>query len=352
MKHVELFSGIGGFRQAMRLLTQDGGPEFTCVGHSEIDASAQRTYRANFDVVGETDIGDIAAFAEDDSLMDALPPFQLLTGGFPCQSFSMMGAQRGFDDTRGTLFFSMAKLIARKLPPFLLLENVKNLRTHDGGNTCRIIVKTLENIGYTVHSDVFNTAEYGLAQTRNRIYIFATRRKPPMGFAFTEENVRDHFRILRNTSLLKQKSTLDVLAETVPEKYFLSDKLKRTILANGSGGFVAKSEIDLPIARPLCATMAKMHRACQDNYFSERFVFSRGRVRYAGGVENSADERIRRLLPEEAFELQGFGREFVRNARERFKVADCSLYKQAGNAVSVNVVYAILAYLSKSFNWR
>lgn len=352
MKHVELFSGIGGFRQAMRLLTQDGGPEFICIGHSEIDSSAQKTYRANFDVANEIDIGDIAEFTESNALMDTLPPFHLLTGGFPCQSFSMMGAQRGFDDTRGTLFFSMSKLIANKLPPFILLENVKNLRTHDGGNTYRIVIETLESLGYSVHSDIFNTAEYGLAQTRNRIYIFATRRKLPNEFAFTEESVRTHFNSIQGVSLLKQTSTLDILAETVPEKYFLSDKLKRTILANGSGGFIAKSEIDLPIARPLCATMAKMHRACQDNYFSERYLSSRGKVRYAGGVEESANERIRRLLPEEAFELQGFNREFVRNARERFSVADCSLYKQAGNAVSVNVVYAILAYLSKSFNWR
>lgn len=352
MRHIELFSGIGGFRQAMRLLTLDGGPRFSCVGYSEIDVAAGKTYRANFDVAGETVIGDVAAFAEDDSRMDALRPFQLLTGGFPCQSFSMMGAQRGFDDTRGTLFFSMAKLIARKRPPFLLLENVKNLRTHDGGNTYRVIAESLEGMGYSVHSDIFNTAEYGLAQTRNRIYIFATRRKLPRDFAFTEENVRKHFHALRNTSLLKQKSTLDVLDDAVPAKYFLSDKLKRTILANGSGGFVAKSEIDLSIARPLCATMSKMHRACQDNYFSARYIASCGKRRYVGGVDASASERIRRLLPEEAFELQGFGREFVRKAREQFKVADCSLYKQAGNAVSVNVVYAILAYLSEAFNWR
>lgn len=352
MRHVELFSGIGGFSQAMRLLTRDGGPQFSCIGYSEIDASAEKTYRANFDVADETAIGDIAAFSEDDARMEALRSFHLLTGGFPCQSFSMMGAQRGFNDTRGTLFFSMAKLIAQKRPPFLLLENVKNLRTHDGGNTYRVIAESLEDMGYSVHSDIFNTANYGLAQIRNRIYIFATQRRLPREFAFTEENVRNHFNALRNTSLLKQKTTLDVLGEVVPEKYFLSEKLKRTILANGSGGFVANSEIDLPIARPLCATMAKMHRACQDNYFSERYISSRGKARYAGGVEKSADERIRRLLPEEAFELQGFSREFVYKARERFKVADSSFYRQAGNAVSVNVVYAILAYLSKSFNWR
>lgn len=352
MRHVELFAGIGGFRQAMRLLTQDGGPQFTCVGYSEIDASALNTYRANFDVANEVSIGDIEAFVSDEGRMDSLAPFNLITGGFPCQAFSMMGAQRGFEDTRGTLFFSMATLIGRRLPHYLLLENVKNLKTHDSGNTYRVIVQTLENLGYTVLSDIFNTANYGLAQTRNRIYIFATRRRAPRGFQFTEERVREYFNALPHPSLLDQTNTLDVLAGDVPNKYFLSTKLKRTILANGSGGFVAKSEIDKPIARPLCATMAKMHRACQDNYFSSRYINSHGTERYLGGVDQSEGEQIRRLLPEEAFALQGFDPDFVINSRNQFRTADCSLYKQAGNAVSVNVVYAILAYLSDNFNWR
>lgn len=352
MRHVELFSGIGGFRQAMRLLTQDGGPQFNCVGYSEIDAAASRTYRANFDVAHETEIGDIATFVEDEARMDALRPFNLLTGGFPCQSFSMMGAQRGFEDTRGTLFFSMARLIEYRHPTYLLLENVKNLKTHDGGNTYRVIEQTLRDMGYEVQSDIFNTSNYGLAQTRNRIYIFATSRRLPHGFQFAENHVREHFNALQNTSLQQQDSTIDVLLPNVPQKYFLSDKLKRTILANGSGGFVAKSEIDLAVARPLCATMAKMHRACQDNYFSARYIGSHGHRRYAEGVAGAENEDIRRLLPEEAFALQGFDPVFVANSRAQFGTADCSLYKQAGNAVSVNVVYAILSYLADAFNWR
>ena len=352
MNHVELFSGIGGFRQAMRLLSQDGGPAFRCVGYSEIDTAAEKTYKANFDVAKEFVIGDIATFVNDEARMDSLRPFQLLTGGFPCQSFSMMGAQRGFEDARGTLFFSMAKLIEHRRPRYLLLENVKNLKTHDGGNTYRVIVRTLEDLGYTVYSDIFNTANYGLAQTRNRIYIFAAQGRCPQGFQFTEERVRGYFYNLENTSLLLQHSTLDVLMHDVPAKYYLSEKLKRTILSNGSGGYVAKSEIDMSIARPLCATMAKMHRACQDNYFSDRYICSHGNERYEGGVENSANEQIRRLLPEEAFALQGFDPIFVSNSRMQHGTSDCRLYKQAGNAVSVNVVYAILAFLAYSFNWR
>lgn len=352
MKHVELFSGIGGFRQAMRLLSQDGGPQFTCVGYSEIDSAAEKTYRANFNTEGEVIIGDIAAFVENRNAVDNLPDFDLLTGGFPCQSFSMMGEQLGFEDTRGTLFFSMAKLIQIRRPTYILMENVQNLKRHDGGRTYRVIKQTLENIGYSVYSDVFNTADFGLAQTRNRLYIFATTNPLPHGFTFTADAIHTSFLMRDRNSLIMQGRCADALRINAPDRYWLSNKIKRTILANGSGGFVAKSEIDLEIARPLCATMSKMHRACQDNYFSEDFINSHGEQRYDGGVENCENVRIRKLMPEEAFELQGFEHVFVQNAREQFRVADCSLYKQAGNAVSVNVVYAILAYLSEIFNLR
>ncbi len=352
MKHVELFSGVGGFRQAMRLLSNDGGPLFSCVGYSEIDSAAAQTYRANFDTEEEISIGDIATFVDDQKRMEALPKFDLLTGGFPCQSFSMMGEQRGFEDARGTLFFSMAKLIHARKPKYLLLENVKNLMTHNGGRTYQIIKQTLLDMGYLVWTDVFNTADFGLAQTRNRVYIFATTRRLPKRFDFSEKSVLAFFGTLNATSLIRQKRAVEALQKNAPSKYWLSEKIKRTILSNGTGGFVAKSEIDLDTARPLCATMAKMHRACQDNYFSKQFIDTDGRMRYAGGVAASANVMVRRLMPEEAFELQGFEADFVRNARKQFRISDSNLYKQAGNAVSVNVVYAILAFLSKSFNWR
>lgn len=336
----------------MRLLSNDGGPQFVCVGYSEIDSAASKTYKANFNTQGEVEIGDIAAFVEDARTVERLPRFDLVTGGFPCQSFSMMGEQRGFEDTRGTLFFSMIRLIQMRRPKYIILENVKNLKTHDCGRTYQVIKQALEDIGYSVRSDVFNTADFGLAQTRNRVYIFATTRRLPRNFDFTASAIQNSFARLVTTSLIRQGRSIDALLQHAPKKYWLSEKLKRTILANGSGGFVAKSEIDLETARPLCATMSKMHRACQDNYFSEGFINTHGRRRYVGGVAKCENVRIRRLMPEEAFALQGFNDEFVRNAREQFGVADCSLYKQAGNAVSVNVVYAILAYLSETFKWR
>lgn len=352
MRHVELFSGIGGFRQAMRLLTQDHGPRFSCVAFSEIDQAALQTYCANFVTRGEIEIGDISAFVEQPNAMDTIPRFSLLTGGFPCQSFSMMGAKLGFADARGSLFFSMCRLVDFRHPRYLLLENVKNLKTHDGGRTYQVIVQTLERLGYRVWSDVFNTANFGLPQTRNRIYIFATCGAVPRGFEFSQELVHRHFEELNQTSLLKFESAREVLSRNAPERYFLSDRIKRTILSNGTGGFVSRSEIDLRIARPLCATMAKMHRACQDNYYSVRFIRSNGRERFVGTVAQAQKEQIRRLMPEEAFQLQGFDARFVNRVREQYAISDCNLYKQAGNAVSVNVVYAILSYLAFHFRWR
>lgn len=351
MRHVELFSGIGGFRQAMEFLQQDSNIRFRCVGYSEIDIAAERTYRANFDTRGEVAMGDISAFANDNVRIAALPHFELLTGGFPCQSFSMMGAQRGFEDARGTLFFSMAQLIQATRPPFLLLENVKNLRTHNGGHTFQRIRETLEGMGYQVWADVFNTSDFALAQTRNRVYIFATLRRPPRGFNFSAQHIKDHFDTLHDTSIARQTSVLDVLQRRVHGKYYLSERIKRTILGNGTGGYFSRSEIDLPIARPLCATMAKMHRACQDNYYSDGYVRGRYHPRYVGGLGGAAGVAIRRLTPDEAFRLQGFPVENARRAVDA-GLSDSSLYKQAGNAVSVNVVYAILSYLAQSFRWR
>lgn len=349
MRHVELFSGIGGFRQAMGLLQQDSDLRFNCVGYSEIDANAETTYRANFDTNGEVVMGDIAQFSADLDRIRELPEFDLLTGGFPCQSFSMMGAQRGFEDARGTLFFSMAQLIQATLPSYLVLENVKNLKTHDHGNTFRVIRQTLEDMGYAVWADVFNTSNFGLAQTRNRVYIFATLRRVPQGFDFTAERVRAHFDGLQYTSVLRQENTRDILLREAPKKYYLSERIKPTILSDGTGGYVAKSQIDMPVARPLCATMNKMHRACQDNYFSEDFI--RHGIQYDGGVDGAAGIRIRRLMPAEALKLQGFNDAYAENALNT-GLSDGALYRQAGNAVSVNVVYAILSYLAANFRWR
>ncbi|MBQ8666893.1 MAG: DNA (cytosine-5-)-methyltransferase [Lachnospiraceae bacterium] len=302
MKVVSFFSGIGGLDKGFA----DAG--FDIIWANDFDKYAVETYKANYD--NEIIYGDI-----NEIELDSIPDCDVLIGGFPCQPFSMMGEQRGFDDARGTLFFRIAEVIKYKTengckPKVVVLENVKALRTHDNGRTFATIKRILEeDLGYKVYDSILNSAEYGIPQTRNRTYIVC----------FANENIKYEFPETKDLEIYLQ----DLLEQDVDDKYFLSDKILPTILSNGTGGYKAKSEIDLKIARPLCATMAKMHRACQDNYVTQK-------------------GRVRRLTPRECARLQGFEDSFV------IPVSDCQAYKQFGNAVTVNVSRAVAESVKKS----
>lgn len=295
MRVVSFFSGIGGLDKGF----EDAG--YSVIWANDFDKYAVETYKANYE--NEIVLGDI-----NEIPLESIPDAEVLIGGFPCQPFSMMGEQKGFEDARGTLFFRIAEIIKDKIekgkkPKAVILENVKALRTHDQGRTFATIKRILEDdLGYKVYDDILNSAEYGVPQTRNRTYIvcFANENAE---FTFPEKEKLD-------------RTLQDILETDVDQKYFLSDKILPTILSNGTGGYKGKSEIDLKIARPLCATMAKMHRACQDNYVTQK-------------------GRVRRLTPRECARLQGFDDNFV------IPVSDCQAYKQFGNAVTVNVSRAV-----------
>jgi DNA (cytosine-5)-methyltransferase 1 len=348
IRHVELFAGIGGFRSAIDLYGKDFKQKTDCIAYSEIDQYAIETYKSNFDTRREVAMGDIVHFTSKDENIESLPDFDLLTGGFPCQSFSMMGKKRGFSDIRGNVFFRIIDILKIKQPAFVLLENVRNLRTHDHGNTFKTIIDSIYRCGYPyVYSDVINSEHFGLAQTRNRVYIFASRYKLSDKFVFNAKAIERDFNSIDKTSLLKQQNVLDVLAKKVDDKYYLSEVLKPTILSDGSKKFSSKSEINRLIARPLTATMVKMHRACQDNYYSNEFINARDPIKYSQKEftkSELANHHIRKITPEEAFALQGFSKKFFLNAVNA-GVSNHQLYKQAGNAVSVNTVYAIMHYL-------
>ena len=351
MTHLELFAGIGGFRRAMDLLTQDNVMDFNCIGFSEIDSKAVTTYYANYNPEdNEIVMGDIVAFTANQQNIENLPDFDILTGGFPCQTFSMMGKKAGFNEDRGQMFFRIMDILEVKHPRYVMLENVKNLVSHDKGNTFARIVQELAGIGYHVFPNIYNTADFHLPQTRNRLVIFATTDNVDIRWMtenFTPENVRATYNeVFQGLSTYHYESVIDILAQEVNPKYFLSERIKPTLLANGSANFKSRSDINMRIARPLTATMHKMHRACQDNYYSQDFIETYGRINHVEDYtkEQLAQLPIRKLTPEEAFMLQGFPAEFAVNARNA-GVADGSLYKQAGNAVSVNTIYAILYYL-------
>ena len=297
MDTLSLFSGCGGLDMGF---VQN---EYNIIWANDFDKYACQTYRENF---GDHIVcGDINLFD-----LNKIPNFDVLIGGFPCQPFSMMGEKLGFEDTRGTLFFRIAEIIKHKIdighkPKAIILENVRSLKTHNKGRTFKTIINILNNdLGYKTYYNILNSSDYGIPQTRNRTYIVCFSNDSA-NFSFPE----------------KQELTLtlqDLLEENVNEKYFLSERILPTILSDGTGGYKAKSEIDLRIARPLCATMAKMHRACQDNYVTQ-------------------NGRVRRLTPRECARLQGFNDEFV------IPVSDSQAYKQFGNAVTVNVSRAVAA---------
>ena len=347
MNHVELFAGVGGFRRAMDLITRDLDFPIQTVAYSEIDNKASITYNANYDTTNELSMGDIVAFVNNQQAMRDLPRYDLLSGGFPCQTFSMMGSQEGFEEERGQMFFRIMDMINSRHPRYVLLENVKNLMKHDGGNTIAVIKQELENAGYIVKMDVFNSNDFGLPQKRNRVIIFA-RRRHLGNFEFSSDRVKEAFSDIDRSrcSLDFYDSTIDVLDKQVDAKYYLSEKIKPTLLSDGSAGFKSKSEIDQVVARPLTATMHKMHRACQDNYYSDIYIQSNGMERPSERMtkDELAQIPIRKLTPKEAFMLQGFPNDFAEKARTA-KVADGAMYKQAGNAVSVNTIYAVLYYL-------
>lgn len=310
MKVVSLFSGIGGLDQGFE---QAG---FNVIWANDFDKYAAETYRANYD--SPIVLGDI-----NDIPLEDIPDHDVLIGGFPCQPFSIMGSELGFEDARGTLFFRIAEIIDSKIkagrkPAAVILENVRTLRTHNGGKTFSTISRILQNdLGYKMHSMILNSAEYGVPQTRNRTFIVCFANDSAV---FNEPK-----------KITLDRTLHDLLENNVPDKYFLSERIIPTILSNGTGGYNAKSEIDLPIARPLCATMAKMHRACQDNYVTQ-------------------NGRIRRLTPRECARLQGFSDEFV------IPVSDAQAYKQFGNAVTVNVSRAVAEEVRKTLEalgeWR
>ena len=173
-----MFAGIGGFREG---LTRAG--DFVCVGHCEIDKHADRSYRALFDMEGEWFLDDIRKADPAD-----LPDFDLLCGGFPCQSFSIAGSRGGFDDPRGTLFFELARLAEARHPKYWLAENVPGLLDHDGGRTFAAILREMEKLGYFVEWQVLNSADFGVPQARKRVYLIGYLDERCRGkiFPFTE----------------------------------------------------------------------------------------------------------------------------------------------------------------------
>ena len=301
---VSLFSGIGGLD--LGFIKQG----FNIIWANDFDKYAVESYKANID--SNIVYGDL------NNYLEVIPEHDIVLAGFPCQPFSLMGKQQGFTDERGTLFFTIERILKKHKPKVIVLENVKNLLTHDRGKTIKRMLEILEDkLNYKVYYDVLNTSDYGLPQTRRRVFI--------VGFLIEEFGEELNTFTFPSPEKLNE-TVFDLLDENVDKKYFLSHKILPTILSNGSKNYYSKSEINLKIAKPLTATMHKMHRANQDNYYED--IVNRNKF------EDTVEKRIstiRRLTPNECRKLQGFPNNW------KYVVSDTQLYRQFGNAVSVNV---------------
>lgn len=297
-KMIDLFAGIGGTRLGFWQTKK-----VKVVFSSEIDKFAIKTYRANF---GENPVGDITKISECH-----IPDHDILVAGFPCQAFSQAGKKLGFEDTRGTLFFEIARILQHKRPKAFLLENVKNLKLHDKGKTYQIIEQTLKNLNYEVQSIILKAKDFGVPQNRERIYI--------VGFAKDKVQNYGCFRFPEPTDI--RTSVGDILESHVGDKYTISDALwdghkrrKREHQIKGNGFGYSLFNKDSSYTNTLSA------RYYKDG--SEILISQEGR-------------NPRKLTPREAARLQGFPDNYI------IPVSDTQSYKQFGNSVAVPVIQAL-----------
>ena len=359
-----LFSGIGAIEHALQRLKLK--TEIVFAG--DIDPYVKDAYFANYDISEKAWHDDVQEF----SAKKYKYKVDLLVGGSPCQSFSMAGKRGGMEDTRGTLFYDFARIIQECKPKVFIFENVRGLVNHDKGNTWRVIQNVFNDLGYSINSKILNSSDYGIPQSRNRIFVVGFRKrntdflfpKPiklqktmqdfledhtdskyflgEKGVKFVTKitNQNKHYTQINGDIALCQKANQqtnwhgDFVFEEVEKKleydefifdvnevdkkYYLSKAVKDYVLKSGTKNYKAAPGTDPEIARTLLQSMHKMHRSGVDNYVTHH------------------KGRIRRLTPRECLRLMGF--------RDSFKIAvsDMQTYRQAGNSIVVDVLIALL----------
>ena len=375
MKFLDLFAGIGGFRLGM----EAAGHE--CIGFCEIDKFARTSYKAIHDTKGEIELHDITRVTDDE--VRAIGAVDVICGGFPCQAFSIAGARRGFEDTRGTLFFEIARFASILKPKYLFLENVKGLLNHDKGNTFETILSALDELGYDVEWQVLNSKNFGVPQNRERVFIVGHLRG---------ERTRNIFPLSRESKSISKQSVVKIgnvnpSGRGMNGEVYQTDGLAPTLTTNkGEGqkiaiksntikqfgvlqpnfnqsGVVYETDGVSPTLRAYqggnLEPKIRVKEATKQGYAEAEVGDSinlshpnsktrRGRVgkqiantlltgESQGIVE--PDFRIRKLTPRECWRLQGFPDWAFDKAQE--VNSNSQLYKQAGNSVTVNVIATI-----------
>src|SRR3989338_8067287 len=311
IKFIDLFAGIGGFRIA---LEKNGAK---CVFTSEWDKEAQKTYFENF---GEVPNGDITKIDEKD-----ISKHDIICAGFPCQAFSISGKQKGFKDARGTLFFDIARFAKYHQPKVLFLENVKNLVKHYHGNTLKIILGILDEIGYNAYYKVLVASHYGVPQARERIYIAAFRKD--LGVSYFYFPKPTYKKIYVKDILEDEAKTWDCIVDRKDIRFWKRE--------------------DTPQLKPI--QIGQINNGGQ----GERIYSINGHAitlsAYGGGAAGKTgaylvNGKIRKLSPRECARVQGYPEWF------KIPVSKSQAYKQFGNSISVPVVDAIFQQILKVLN--
>ena len=310
MSFIDLFAGLGGFRIALESLGAD------CVYSNEWDKPAQKVYAANF---GETPEGDITQVDERN-----IPEHDILCAGFPCQAFSISGKQRGFEDSRGTLFFDVARIVREKNPAIVFMENVKNFATHDNGHTLEVVSGTMRELGYSFFYRVLNAVDYGVPQKRERIYMVCFRNdlgidtfEFPKPFPLTR-HVEDF--LLNDESMVKNlyvtRSDM-YLSDTQDDQYSNKSIRLGTVNKGGQGERIYSTK---GIAITLSA-------------------YGGGAFAKTGGY--LINGKTRRLHPRECARIMGYPESYI--------ICDNlnQAYKQFGNSVVIDVLQYIAIEIGK-----
>lgn len=384
MKFIDLFAGIGDFRFGM----ESAGHE--CVAFCEIDKFARASYKAIHNTEGEIELHDITTVTDEE--IRNIGHVDVICGGFPCQAFSIAGARRGFEDTRGTLFFEIARFAAILKPKYLFLENVKGLLNHDKGNTFETILSALDELGYDVEWQVLNSKDFGVPQNRERVFIIGHLRgqrgrkifpiggedekssakrlginilgntKNPNGTAQgTRDIVHDPKGIVGTLTATDYKGPKQVAIPNEIKKYgvlqpnfnqsgvvYETDGISPTIRTMQGGGLESK----IRVREATKQGYAEASVGDSVNLSHPNSKTRRGRV--GEGIANTLvtgdsqgvvmpNFRIRKLTPKECWRLQGFPDWAFDKAQE--VNSNSQLYKQAGNSVTVNVIKEIARYL-------
>ena len=336
-----------------------------CIGFCEIDKFARASYKAIHDTKGEIELHDITRVTDES--IRRIGSVDVICGGFPCQAFSIAGNRRGFEDTRGTLFFEIARFASILRPRLLFLENVKGLLNHDGGNTFETIISTLDELGYYVEWQVLNSKDFGVPQNRERVFIIGhlrgerTRRVFPLGG--NDEKTDCKQTKIKKVGNIRKKGksqsgdvvSTDSIAPTLCATTTQKDPLKiaipvltpdradkrqngRRFKSDGESMFTltAQDKHGILIAGKLPGNHDQNSRVYDTNGLAPTLSTMQG-----GGQEPKIMQnfRIRKLTPRECWRLQGFPDRAFNKVQE--VNSNSQLYKQAGNSVTVNVIAAI-----------